>query len=477
MEEKLLLFDLGRGKMPTLGLGYIASYLRKYLNYNHVAIEITDRDQLEVIKKHKPDVVGFTAVTRNYNRIVRLAKRVKDELEIPTIIGGSHITYLPHTLPKEFDIGVIGEGEETMMELMDVFLREKEFDSHSLEKINGIAFHDGNQVKITSERRLIFPLDKIPFPARDLFDMKSYLQSCGMISYSRPDRLVPIITSRGCPYRCTFCVAPRMYKYVRFHSPAYVVNEIKSLIDEYDVKVIHISDDLFTTNKKRLREIVRLINREKINEKVGFWLNTRANELNEEVCKLLKKMNTIHVMMGFESGSQRILSFLKKNTVTVEQNRNSILLAKKYGFTVEGAFMIGAPGETKEDMMQTYKFIEDHPLDSFYASITTPLPGTELWELAKKEGKVSDDMNFDDLYTFNPRDFLKDYEKYVVLTDEVSKREFVEIFLKFYKLYMKRGRYAKIKPHDIFSVALWRRTIYNPRETIRFIKDKLATLW
>jgi len=474
---KLLLFDpTDPYDMPPLGLGYLASYLRTYLNFDQITIKMARKNQLKIVESVRPDVLGITCYTNFYKSTLMLASEVKNRLDIPIIVGGPHVTLMPYTLPKEFDIGVVGEGEQTLLELMSIFLDRMEFDPKALEKVKGVVYHNGNSLKMTPHRELIKPLDKIPYPARDLFDMDRFLRSCGRFSYSSPDRLINILTARGCPYKCVFCASTNYYPFVRYHSPRYIVDEILTLAEKYKPKVIHISDDVFTTNRKRLAEIVKLIEDEKLNEKVRFWVNTRANELNEEICELLKRMGTFHVMMGFESCSPKILGYLKRNTVTVEQNRNAVLLAKKYGFRVEGSFMIGSPGETREDMMQTYEFIEKYPIDCFGVHITVPFPGTELWEDAKNQGKVRDDMDFDSLFTFDPLGYLKNPQKYVVLTDEVNEEEFVKMYAKFHRLVAKRGRYAKVKITDFLKPTLWRKALFSPLHMMRHAMDRLKAV-
>jgi radical SAM superfamily enzyme YgiQ (UPF0313 family) len=475
MSERLLLFAPQNGIVPPLGLGYIASYLRKYLNYQDIAIvcEPEIKNQLKSIKRQKPDIIGFTCVTRDYYNIVKLAREVKNELEIPTIIGGSHITPIPHTLPDEFDVAVLGEGEQTMLELMGIFLADTTFNPKKLKKINGIAYHSGNKLKITSERALIKPLDSIPSPARDLFNMKKYLRTTFKLG-SAPMKITSLQTSRGCPYNCVYCQASALWRIYRYFSAEYVFNEIKTLLNDYKLDTIMIADDLFIGNKKRLRRIVELIKEEKIDEKVNFWVSVRANLLDDEICKLLTEMNVFHVAMGFESNSERILKYIKKDTVTVEQNKNAVLLAKKYGFRVEGGFMIGSPSETSDDMMETYNFIKDYPIDSFGIQVTTPLPGTELWDTAKTQSLVSDYMDFGELYSFNPAEYIENFDKYSqnLMTVEVSKSEFLNIYKKFHNLWLEKGSYNNIKPRDfLLSKMLWI-IITDPRAVMYFIVDK-----
>jgi len=476
MAPKLLIFALFKGITPPLGVAYIPAYLRQYLGYDNTVVELSESGFFEDIRKHDPDIVGFSCVTRHYNQFLDLARRVKAELGVPAILGGHHITPIPHTLPEEFDLAVLGEGEQTMLEVMKLFLENGKFCPEKLRKINGIAFHESDHVEITSPRELIEPLDGIPHPARDLLDMDKYTQPVYHWSFMEPLRIASISTSRGCPYNCVYCSASVFWRGYRGFSAEYVVNELKTILEDYPVDVIYIADDLFIGDRGRLREIVSLIKEESIDKEVRFWANARANLVDEEVCSLLKEMNLWHITFGFESCSESVLKFLKRDTVTVEQNINALALSKKYGFDVEGNFMVGSPFETKEDMTKTYRFIENNPIDSFGIQVTTPLPGTELWKMAKKRGHVSDTMNFDALYDFNPITFIENFDQYkhFLMLDGISPEEFLKIYRKFQVLQLKRGRYNKLSFSDAFSFVFLRKCLREPGFLWRALKHLLA---
>jgi len=214
------------------------------------------------------------------------------------------------------------------------------------------------------------------------------------------------LTSRGCPYHCVYCQASKQWEKIRYHSPEYVVNEIKYLVDTYDLDVINIIDDLFVSDTKRLTSIVGSLEKE-VTKKIKFCVNGRANLMNEERFELIKKMNVVQVAIGFESASERILQYLKGGTVTVAQNENVLALARRYDMPIGAQFMLGTPGETEEDMMATFDFIKRHrsQMSHININITTPLPGTQLWEAAKQRGLVSEDMDWTKLtIAANPSD-------------------------------------------------------------------------
>lgn len=382
---------------PPLGLAYIASYLRKYHNFFNTII-IDKEEPIKKIEKEKPDVVGIASVTIDFPYAIKIARIIKSKFDIPILIGGHHISALPHTLQKVFDIGVIGEGEQTVLELVELYERYGEFSPRKLRNIDGIVFHnERGKNEITKPRKMIKPLDKIPYPARDLLDMKEYYLTPRMIPHIGREISIGthVISSRGCPYKCAFCVSSRFWQMVRLSSAEYFVGELIELLEKYKkINSICIFDDLFAFSKGRLRKIVELIKKEKINEKVKFACWGKANLIDTEICKLLKEMNVKVVGLGLESGSDKILGYLKKNTATVNDNKKAIEMCKRFGFEVHGTFIFGSPNETMKDIEMTYNFIKDNPIDETNVYILTPYPGTEAWELAKKHNLVSEDMNW-----------------------------------------------------------------------------------
>lgn len=399
-------------KIP-LGVGYIASYLRKY--NDPVEIKIIERsyeqDIKDLIRTFKPNVVGISSSTQNYGPACVIASEIKAiDNEILVIVGGHHITALPQNLNKAMDVGVLGEGEETFSEIIRAYEKNNSYKS-TFSEISGIVYWKDGKIEVTKKRDLIRPLDKIPFPARDIFNI---------------GKEANILTSRGCPYKCTYCAAGSFWGSVRFHSPEYVVNEMKEIISKYDVNAISIDDDLFIADPKRVKEIARLIREEKINEKVHFFCHCRANLFNEEIASLLKSMNVEKIGIGFETGSEKVLNRIKKGSVTIQQNMNALKIAKKFGFSVHGYFMIGSPDETKEEMLETYKFIKESPIDSYNVSVMIPLPGTEIWGYARSRNLVNDEMD----WNIFDMDFVQNNNEYLILDDKVSKKDLNEMYSK-----------------------------------------------
>jgi radical SAM superfamily enzyme YgiQ (UPF0313 family) len=265
--------NLSESYFSPLGLGYITSYLHEKLPQINVKVY----NSIESLIRDKPNCIGISASTENFSLALEYVKKIQTTLESPIILGGVHISLLPDSLPSK-TIGCIGEGEETVRELMELFLRENNLPAEKLLTIPGIAFWDSekNLVK-TPLRELIKPLDSLPFPDRIALGIKGHVDN------------LYIFTSRGCPYTCKFCVSRIHWNKYREFSAGYVIKEMEHLIKTYHVKRITIFDDLFIVNKKRLREIVKEFCEK--NWDVEVFCAVRANLVDEEICRLLKKMN------------------------------------------------------------------------------------------------------------------------------------------------------------------------------------------
>lgn len=378
---KIALIISGRGwNLPLLGIGYIASYLRKYSKYNP-EIKIFDENSgdkiIKLFKKFDPDIVCMTATTPMITRAIELANEIKKIKKIPIILGGPHITGVPETLKNSsFDIGVIGEGEETILELINNIIENKEIKD---EKIKGIAFIKNNKLIINERRELIKDLDKIPPPARDLINMKYYSRPKeslrGIIAKG-----IHIISSRGCPFDCSYCSNKLLWnRRVRLFSPEYVIKEVNHLIETYNIDGLYFVDDNFTTNKEWMKKVCKLFKENNIHKKI-FWIaQSRVDSLTQEDISILKDAGCIRIEFGIESGSDRTLKEYNKVT-TVEQAKKALKLCNDNNIMTLSNYVIGAPNETVEDIELTRKFFKENKSTHNSVYIMTPYPGTKMYD-------------------------------------------------------------------------------------------------
>lgn len=408
---------------PPLGPAYLASYAQKYLGKNKFEFRMISEDYEAKISEFNPDIVGITCVSQNYNTAKKLAHFSKKIGIGCVLIGGSHISLCPLSLDQNIDIGIIGEGEETFLDLARIFLAKKRLTSENLKNIKGIAYWDKKTVKINPRRELIQPLDNIPMPDRSLIKVN-------------PDSAY-MFSSRGCPYKCSFCASTRLWEKTRFHSAQYVVKEIKELVYKYGVKQINFYDDLFIAHRPRIKEIARLIKKESLDKKVLFHVSARANLVDDEICLTLKKMNVKSVSLGLESGSPEILKYLKGDSVTVEQNFKAVETIKKHGFNCIASFVIGTPIDTRKTITDTLNFIKKSKLDEFAVYALTPFPGTPIWAYAVEKNLLPSDPKKIDWDKINV-EYSHSHSYNIHLAENLTREEFYELFLLFKKEQKKR---------------------------------------
>lgn len=439
---------------PPIGLVYLATYLRDRCGIKNVKIIDKRFDDInEALTKFSPDIIGIGPMTINYQDAIEFAEKYKKVHSTPIILGGVHISTLPISLKPCFDLAVLGEGELTLAQLIEFFLRDKKFDENELIKINGLCFRYQGKLLKTKPHKPI-ELDTLPFPDFD-FVNKDYFLEQEVPGANTLAVKGYVLTARSCPYKCKFCSTSHFWGNLRLHSPEYSAKLIKSVMDKQKATYINVLDDLFTVSVDRLKSIK--IELEKIGalEKIeAIDCQPRANLINDDMCKIMKELKVVIIGFGFESGSERILNWLKNGSVTVEMNKNAILLCKKYGFIVYGSLMFGSPGEKIEDMEKTLDFIDfasKNGADYLWSFISTPFPNTPFWEIALQRGKVSNDMDFRILSHHS-------IENPLMLDDDVDKKEFKRIFLegrrKLRKMKMRMVRnfifYHPLKTIELF---------------------------
>lgn len=388
---------------PPMGMLYIAASLERHhkVDVYDYDVDIENDLKLEnIIKNEHPDLIALTAntVTLNSARsIATIAKKIDD---IPIVLGGLHATMMPEECMKhqDFDFLIKGEAENSILKLADNLESGK-----SLDDIEGLWYRENGNIKINQELKFIQNLDELPFPARHLIKNKDAYTPVD----ARALPVTPIMTSRGCPAQCTFCCTKYILGFqFRFRSPQNIIAEVEHCIEKYGVKEIHVADDVFTFNKKRVLEFRDLLKERNIDVNFHFLNGVRADQIDRDILQALKDMRVTTIGFGCESGSQKILDNIRKG-LKVETTKNAYKLAKEFGFQTWAFFILGLPGETKETIKETIKFAKEIDPDFPKFHILKPYPGSAIFnELMQKN--LIDDF---------------DYEKYGIHTQPVHHLE------------------------------------------------------
>jgi anaerobic magnesium-protoporphyrin IX monomethyl ester cyclase len=299
---------------------------------------------------------------------------------IVTVVGGPHPTALPEemTAQEAIDFLVLGEGEITLWELVTAL----EVGSKDFRDINGLAYQKDKEIVITKPREVIKDLDILPFPARDLLQLDLYYPPpTKRVSDKRPTSM---ITGRGCPYSCNFCIAQLMWgKKVRVRSVKNVADEIEECITRYGLAEFNFHDELFTLSEKHVIEMCQEMKRRNLD--IAWHANARTDSLTRKMLKEMKEAGCREISFGFESGSQKILNNIKKKT-TVEKAYEAVQLTNEAGIRAGGTFMIGNLGEREETIRLTIDLAKRLDLHTAIFMVATPYPGTELYRVAKDRG-------------------------------------------------------------------------------------------
>ena len=365
-----------RYPQTPMGLALIAAVLEKEGHQVTVVDANVLRLQPEevVYRVTDADVVGLTAMTPTVNTAASIAHYIKQTNPNSTVIlGGAHAILLPEetlaTIP-EVDVIVRGEGEETIIDLLRA-LEHKQ----PLSKIQGISYRQDGKVISTDARSAIVDLDSLPFLAYHLLPMRGYRPHP---PHGRALPFAAIITSRGCPYRCSYCSKPVFGDNYRGQSSKRVVDEIAYHKRKFGIKEFAFYDDVFTLDKQRAYAIADEIIERGL--KIDWTCETRVNLVDKELLRYLKQAGCYSIAYGIESGSQEIVNTLNKD-ITLEQAEEAVSLSREVGLQTIGYFMIGSPGESPETIRQTIQFAKNLKLDFAQFSITIPLPGAKLYKL------------------------------------------------------------------------------------------------
>ncbi len=369
---------------PQLGMGYISSYLKA----NGIETEIIDGLNLSLTNAEiadrcaSADLVGINCLSDYYPKVVELSHILKDRGHI-VVIGGPHASVLPmETLAGTgADCVVVGEGEQTMLELVEALEGKR-----SLTTIQGLVTRGAQ----TFTKRPYLPdLDALPFPDWSQMNPRTY-KKAPHGGFVKKFPVAPITSTRGCPYECTFCASPDIWgRRIRYRSPKNVVDEIELLVKGYGVKEIHFEDDNLTLKRSHVEGICELILERKINVSWATPNGIRVDTIDEKLLRLMKKSGCYFIAFGIESGNESILKKIKKET-DLATITHAVHEAKKVGLMTQGFFIFGLPGETERTVANSIEYAKSIPLDKAQFLLLDVLPGSQIWKDNKARSLNSD---------------------------------------------------------------------------------------
>lgn len=369
-----------------LGIMYLASYLRNNLKGTDLDVRIIDmrlgkirlKELEKYIMNYQPSIIGLSSLSfeaQATHSVANMIKNINQEMKV--IVGGPYGTVLYRDILKDknIDAVVIGEGEETFYELVNCYINGKD-----LSTVGGISYRRGDFQKTNPARSYISNLDQIPFPAWDLIDIRRYSKAPQWNVIMAGKLYMPIFTSRGCPYHCTYC-HKTFGDRVRMRSPENVVDEIRMLSERCGVDEVHIIDDIFNLSEDRAKKICDLIIKNKLKIKIAFPNGIRGDIISKDLIKKLKQAGTYMIVYAVETASPRLQKMIKKN-LDLNKVREAINFSDREGIIVAGFFMIGFPTESLEEIQETINFSLNSKLlkASFFAVV--PYFGTELYKMA-----------------------------------------------------------------------------------------------
>jgi anaerobic magnesium-protoporphyrin IX monomethyl ester cyclase len=445
-------------------LGYSSSLL-KINNFNVKCIDaIAEHMSYEEfkaeVKNYNPDIILSETSTPSVVHDMALLKELKDEFKFKLIVAGPDANIFTKEFMKNYsivDYVLIGEYDMTCLELC-IDLKQKK----SPKNVQGIIYRQKNKIIFTEKRPLFMKIDNIPWPDREDFPIYNYHDCPGGI----PEPSAQMWGSRGCPYQCIFCLWPQiMYNGSNYRTRDVkdVVDEIEYLIKKKNFKSVYFDDDTFNIGKKRMIDIAHEIIKRDLNIPWAFM--GRADLSDEETLIELRKSGLTAVKYGMESGVQKLVDNSEKN-LNIKTAVENILITKRLGIKVHLTFTFGLPGETKKTIQETINLVKFLDPDSVQFSITTPFPGTKLYQIMEKEGNiVSHDW--------------KDYDgntKSVIKTNALSPEELKQAQDSAYKIWFDhkflKQRYSQLSPLKLFHECLRQHGLnYTIKKTINYVKD------
>lgn len=440
--------------MAPMGLLSLAAWVDKHGQQSAIhdcyAFPGQDDKIFEHLRTEQPDFLGVTTTTSSFLDGVRLATKAKEVLpSVKTVFGGVHVSALREQLLRDFliiDYGVVGEGEQTLLELMET-------NGDGLRSIEGLIFRSDGEVIFTGFRKKQIEMDALPFPAYEKLQgfPKSY--QLPIFNYPKAPNTT-VITSRGCPYTCSYCDRSVFRRTYRYNSPEYMVEYLSYLQKRFNIKHVNIYDDTFTLKRQRVIDFCELKIRAGL--KMTFNCAARTEQLDLEMLKVMKKAGCWMISLGIETGDPELLkrhrSYLPKDEMDnpLDNIREMVYQIKRAGMRVKGLFMLGLPGETEESISKSMDYVFSLPLDEFNLSKLTPFPGAPMYGDIREHGHFEE--NWEQMNALN----------FIFVPKGFSKDRLEELYRDFYRRYFSRPKIL-LK----YATMLWK----SPDSWRRFLKD------
>jgi len=428
--------------LPQLGIASLAATLQR----GGIPVSILDAQALGLsiqqtvswASAKRPRVVGLTGYTSSVDAASQIAHTLKEQdPDIQTILGGPHVTAVWERTLERFpaiDYGLLGEGESVAIRLFETLLS-----GNTPRDVPGVVYRDGSRIVANDRPPLIDDLDALPPPAVELYDgfPAAYRPP---ILHSPKGSAVTLVSSRGCPYRCTFCDRGVFGERYRFHGIDYIIEQIHRFKTDYDISHIIFYDDNFTIDRGHLEALLTAII--DLPFDITFNCDARVDLVDRELLGLMKRAGAWMINYGIESGDQDILDDLSKK-ISLDRARRAVRLTFDAGIMVKGLFMIGVPGETEQSLAATRRLVEELPFDFVNFSKYTPYPGCEDYKTIKKHGEFEETwelMNAVNL-VFVPNTITRD-------TLEKASSEIMAVFYKNPRRWKAYTNIIKKNPRD-----------------------------
>jgi anaerobic magnesium-protoporphyrin IX monomethyl ester cyclase len=433
--------------MPPLGLASIAAYLEQRGTSADIidcyARPDSDKAIRDYLLAEKPAFIGLSCTTSSFLDGIRIAEIARQAVPgIKTVFGGPHVSALKEELFPRFpalDISVIGEGEQTMAELMTMGHDDPA-------SVKGIIYRDGSDICNTGFRDQALVLDDLPFPAYE--KLKGFPHSYMLPIFNYPHTPnTSCISSRGCPYACTYCDRSVFRRSFRYNSATYLYEHLRYLKERFGIRHINFYDDQFTFNRKRVEEFTGLM----IDRPLGMTFNcaVRAEHIDRELVTRMRQAGCWMMSLGIETGDEELLAQHRQNA-DLDHLATKIRMIKDAGLRTKGLLMMGLPGENEESIRRSMKYVFSLPIDDFNLAKFTPFPGSPIYDNIHELGEFDEDWEKMDCMNF------------LFITKGMTRERLEELFNEFYTQHFKRPKVLWG-----YVTMLWR----SPDSWIRFFRN------